>query len=271
MYDYGNYYYVTDSNTGSTGGFFAGLLAMGSVFWLISAAISVLIIISMWMIFKKNGKEGWIAIIPFYNMWTFFEICNIPGWMIFIPFANIVYMYIAYYRIAIKMGKSSGFGVLCIFFPFVCLPILAFSKTNVVNTTANNYQQPVNNQQQTMNQQAQQSTYQSPQQPVSDQEMQQTTEPAQNINQPAAELQQETINQNQSAQADTNATVIMPNLNATPDTVSAQQVPSQESISVELTGETNQVSDEGFKFCTNCGNKSASNMKFCDNCGKEFN
>ena len=77
MYDYSYYSYDYPSYSGSSGGILAALAGVGLAVWIVGMAISVLMIISMWMIFKKNGKAGWIAIIPFYNMWTFFEICDI--------------------------------------------------------------------------------------------------------------------------------------------------------------------------------------------------
>ena len=263
MYDYSYYSYDYPSYSGSSGGILAALAGVGLAVWIVGMAISVLMIISMWMIFKKNGKAGWIAIIPFYNMWTFFEICDIHGWMIFIPFANIIFMFIAYYRIAIKMGKSSGFGVLCIFFPEICLPILAFSKGGVVANQApvENYQPPVNNPQ--------------PVEPTVTPQVTPTASPTPEISQqpvteipsqPAPEVapvQDVVTPVEQTPEAGT--TVVIPTTSEPPVT---PQAPAPEAAVETLDEAASQ--NEGFKFCTNCGNKCASNMKFCDNCGKEF-
>ena len=107
----------------------AVLAGMGAVVWIISIIIGILTIVSMWKIFKKAGKNGWEAIIPIYNIIVLLEISKIPVWQIifyFIPFANIYIMFKQYIELAKKFGKSTGFGVLTVFFPIICLPILAF-------------------------------------------------------------------------------------------------------------------------------------------------
>ena len=87
--------------------------------------------IIMWKLFVRLGQKGWISLIPFYNNWVLFETQNIHGWLSLIPFVNIVYLYIVYYKIAISLGKSKAFAVCTIFFPYVCLPILALD--NMIN------------------------------------------------------------------------------------------------------------------------------------------
>ena len=107
-----------------------GILAgVSAAIWIISMIASVLMIISMWKIFKKAGKNGWEAIVPVYNIIVLLEISEIPVWQIvfyIIPFANIYIMFKQYIELSKKFGKSTGFGVLTAFFPIICLPILAF-------------------------------------------------------------------------------------------------------------------------------------------------
>ncbi len=113
--------------------------------WIISIAASVLIIVSMWKIFKKAGKKGWESIIPIYNMVVLLEICKIEVWQIvffIIPFANIYIFFRLYIELAKKFGKGVGFGVLNVFFPIITLPILAFGSAkyeddNNSNTESN--------------------------------------------------------------------------------------------------------------------------------------
>lgn len=131
-YDYG---YTTTVDSTEALGILAGV---GVVSWIISMAICVVMIIAMWKIFKKAGKNGWEAIVPVYNVIVMLEISNIPVWQIvfyFIPFANIYIMFKQYIELAKKFGKSSGFGVLTAFFPFVCLPILGFGSVSYEGTT----------------------------------------------------------------------------------------------------------------------------------------
>ena len=123
MYDYDLYDYSAGVSTTSSIGTFP--LIGGSL-------ASILIIVSLWKIFKKVGKPGWASIVPIYNMIVLLEITELPLWYIvlfFIPFANIYALFKIYIELAHKFGKSTGFGVATVFFSIVCLPILAFSKT----------------------------------------------------------------------------------------------------------------------------------------------
>ena len=102
------------------------------ILMIISLLLSILLIVSMWKIYKKAGKPGWAAIVPVYNIIVLLEIAELPLWYIvlfFIPFANIYALFKIYIELAHKFGKSTGFGVATVFFSIVCLPILAFSKT----------------------------------------------------------------------------------------------------------------------------------------------
>jgi hypothetical protein len=126
-----NYSYTTDAYNDAA---VAGLGAFWVVYMIICLALSVVMIISMWKIFTKAGKEGWISLIPFYNLWTLFEIGGQKGayiFFMFIPCAGpIIYLVFeikAYLEIAKRFGKDTAFGVLSIFFPYVTFPILAFS------------------------------------------------------------------------------------------------------------------------------------------------
>lgn len=134
-----NYTYTTTYNDAAA----AGFGAVWIVYAVISVALSVLMIISMWKIFVKAGREGWISLIPFYNLWTLFEIGGQKGayiFFMFIPCAGpIIYLVFeikAYLEIAKRFGKDTSFGVLSIFFPYVTFPILAFSDAKYSEGTA---------------------------------------------------------------------------------------------------------------------------------------
>lgn len=123
-----DYYYGGIGADAAIGGFLGGIMIFYSVFMLLSTAISIIMIIAQWKIFTKNNRPGWYSIIPLLNTWTLFEIVGIKGWWSLVPFANIVYMYIANYKLPLQMGKSNTLAILNIFFPFVVYPILAFAK-----------------------------------------------------------------------------------------------------------------------------------------------
>ena len=137
-----NYYdtYTTSSYNNAAA---AGFGAIGVVYIIICLAIAAVMVISMWKIFTKAGKEGWISLIPFYNLWTLFEIGGQKGAYIFFVFipcvGSIIYLVFeikAYLEIAKRFGKDTTFGILSIFFPFVTFPILAFSDAQYSEGTA---------------------------------------------------------------------------------------------------------------------------------------
>lgn len=137
MYDYT---YYGDYDSASLGGF----AALGGGFFFVGTILSILIIISMWKIFKKAGKQGWESIVPIYNVIVMLEISGLPMWYVvlyIIPFANIYAMFKTYIELAKKFGKGIGFGVLTVFVPIVGFPVLAFSKCNyegVINSSNGN-------------------------------------------------------------------------------------------------------------------------------------
>lgn len=108
------------------------------ILMIISLLLSILLIVSMWKIYKKAGKPGWAAIVPVYNIIVLLEIAELPLWYIalfLVPFANIYAMFKIYIELAHKFGKSTGFGVASVFFSAICFPILAFNK-NIVYKNA---------------------------------------------------------------------------------------------------------------------------------------
>lgn len=163
MYDYYDYYEYSTPVYSSP------------VTSIISLALGVLLIVSMWMIFKKAGKPGWAAIVPFYNIYVEYEITWGSGWrflMLLIPFYNIILAIQTQVKLAKAFGKGGGFAVGLIFLPYVFQPILAFSDAAYLGVPGKNgYQQPpqegyapnTGSYQQTNT--YQQPTYQQPQQP----------------------------------------------------------------------------------------------------------
>ena len=105
------------------------------VILLISLAVSVLMIAAMWRLFSKAGQPGWASIIPIYNGVVLLRIAGKPWWwllLMLIPFVNFVLMFIVYIDLAKSFGQSTGFGVLTVFFPYICLPILGFGSSRYV-------------------------------------------------------------------------------------------------------------------------------------------
>lgn len=107
------------------------IYAILPVIGIISSILGLFMIISTWRIFKKAGKHGWASIVPIYNFIVLIEVAGLPLWyfiLFLIPFVNIYAMFKIYIELAHKFGKGTGFGVATVFFPIICLPVLAFGK-----------------------------------------------------------------------------------------------------------------------------------------------
>lgn len=97
--------------------------------------ILILCIISyaaMWVLYKKGGKKGWEAIVPFYTDYVMCDMAYGNGWIFLIgliPVARIIFAWYTLYRFA-KLYKGCGTGMAlgCAFIPFIFLPILAWGK-----------------------------------------------------------------------------------------------------------------------------------------------
>ncbi len=106
-----------------------------SAFYIAGLVFVILVIASLWIVFKKAGKPGWAAIIPIYNLIVMLEIAHKPTWWvfgIFIPFVNIITSILVTYEFAKAFGKDVGFTIGLMVLPFIFYPILAFGKSTYV-------------------------------------------------------------------------------------------------------------------------------------------
>lgn len=97
---------------------------------IISLAILVLMIASLWKVFEKAGEPGWAAIVPIYNIIVMLKISGKPIWWIIlflIPVVNFIISILVAIGIARNFGKSDGFGVGLALLAIVFYPMLAFS------------------------------------------------------------------------------------------------------------------------------------------------
>ncbi|HEY5249334.1 MAG TPA: DUF5684 domain-containing protein [Dermatophilaceae bacterium] len=93
------------------------------------AALILLTLVSLWLVYKKAGHPGWAVLIPFYNLYTWIKVGDQSGWLMLlylIPFVNYITQFVVCLGVARKFGKHWSFGVGLFFLPFVFLPILAF-------------------------------------------------------------------------------------------------------------------------------------------------
>ena len=97
----------------------------------IGLIICVLGLVSMAKIFKKAGKTGWAALVPFYNLYVLFDIVWGKGLMFLltlIPLANLIVMIILWAKLAKAFGKRGGFAVGLVFLNLIFTCILGFGK-----------------------------------------------------------------------------------------------------------------------------------------------
>ncbi len=136
-----SYYAGTSYGVSTTSGLTGAIAAMGLFFWILSMALSILMIVSLWKIFKKAGKPGWASIVPIYNIYIMCEIAEKEWWYVLlscVPFANIYAMIVLYNGMAKRFGKSGGFVAGMILLPVVFFPMLAFGKdAAIVNNQPN--------------------------------------------------------------------------------------------------------------------------------------
>lgn len=106
---------------------------------IISLAVSALMIACLWIVFKKAGKPGWAAIVPFYNLYILFEITwgkGIKFLLLLIPIANIVFLIMTMVKMAKVFGYGGGFAVGLIFLPIIFYPLLAFGNSKYIGVAA---------------------------------------------------------------------------------------------------------------------------------------
>lgn len=134
MYDYGyTTYDMTNSidmaDSVAVGSAFGILAGMSLIMWVISLAIGIFSIITMWKVFAKAGKPGWASLIPIYNLVVLFQVSGMSPWYILlmcIPIANLVVAILLNVKLAEKFGKTGGFAVGLIFLNVIFMAILAF-------------------------------------------------------------------------------------------------------------------------------------------------
>ena len=169
---------------------------------IISLALCVFVLVCMWIVFRKAGKPGWAAIVPFYNLYVLFEITWGSGMrflLLLIPIYNIILSIQTQVRLAKAFGKSGGFAAGLIFLPYIFIPLLAFGKETYQGVPVkaapyqnNPYQQGGYSQQPQQFQYAappqQPQQYAAPQQPVPQQPQQYTAPQQPAPQQPETEI-----------------------------------------------------------------------------------
>lgn len=229
---------------------------------IISLVLCVFVLVCMWIVFRKAGKPGWAAIVPFYNLYVLFDITWGSGMrflLLLIPIYNIILGIQTQVRLARAFGKSGGFAAGLVFLPYIFIPLLAFGKETYQGVPVkaapyqnNPYQQGGYSQQPYQNpysQQPQQGPY--------------GAAPQQGYQQPQYNVPQQGYQQPQQPQYAVPPQ--QPQQYAAPQQPVPQQ-PQQYAAPQQPAPQQPEQTAAAPAFCPSCGVKS-NGEKFCQNCG----
>ena len=288
-YSYSDYGYASSAydSLGLFGNIVQGYLIFSIILVLIVLVVGIIQTIGFWKIFKKAGKGGWEAIVPYYGNWVLVQIAGLHWWWFLLFFAPIVTSFIGlswlgylanifasftcYYNLSKKFNKGVGFAICFTLFTPICACILGFSKKAVYNSNVavsinGLFGAPTNNND---------NNYQNGAQPMQQQPMNQPMQGIQPMNEtlvnptvtPVAPVMPEVqpvstvapmpepiqpINPQPMAQPVTPVEPVIPEVNI------SQQSPVMEQPSAQP------------KFCTKCGAQTLPGSKFCVKCGNQL-
>jgi hypothetical protein len=110
-------YYTTTTTTTTP----EASAAIGMICLVVFILFVIPSLIVMWKLYKKAGKPGWAAIVPFYNSFVMADIAKLGiGWAIAAIFVPFVSLYVLY-KFAQQYDRGLGFWPLVIFLPIVGL------------------------------------------------------------------------------------------------------------------------------------------------------
>lgn len=159
---------VTVTQHNELHGFFTYIVPL--VIMLLFVAATVMVLISLWKIFEKAGREGWKALVPIYNLSILYDILKMPAYLalfmvgaLWAPVSHaansgnnlvignelattsnysalgsvcslalMVLYVVTSFKLAKAFGKGIGFGFGILFLPFIFLPILAFGDAKFI-------------------------------------------------------------------------------------------------------------------------------------------
>lgn len=111
------------------------LSACFALYLCVCFALIVLCIVGNWKSFEKAGEHGWAAIVPFYSNYVLFKIAMGQGWLFLIcmiPVVGWIFALVGNYKFAKAYGKSTGFAIGNIFFPYIFTTIIGFDDSQYV-------------------------------------------------------------------------------------------------------------------------------------------
>lgn len=108
------------------------ILPLGMI--LIGLALSswVIYIGSLWLVYSKSGRGGWLIFIPIVNVLVMLRMAGHPTWhflLLLIPIVNVFVLIMMWINLGRAFGKGTLFGLGLIFFHWLFVVILAFGQS----------------------------------------------------------------------------------------------------------------------------------------------
>jgi Family of unknown function (DUF5684) len=98
----------------------------------IALSSGIIYIGSLWLVYAKAGRSGWLIFVPIINIYVLLRIAGRPGWhflLLFIPLVNLFVIIFMWIGLAKVFGKSTLFGLGLIFFNWIFVVALAFGQS----------------------------------------------------------------------------------------------------------------------------------------------
>jgi len=97
------------------------------MWYIIFGIVTVISLYGLWLLFKKAGKQGWEAIIPFYREYVMAQLTARPTWwviLLLVPIVNIFIFYGLYFDLLKSFGKRRFWETAAaVLVPFIVLPM----------------------------------------------------------------------------------------------------------------------------------------------------
>lgn len=97
------------------------------MWYIIFAVLTIISLYGLFLLFRKAGKQGWEAIVPFYREYVMAQLVGRPTWwivLLIIPIVNIFVFYGLYLDFIKSFGKRRFWeNAAAVLIPFIVLPI----------------------------------------------------------------------------------------------------------------------------------------------------
>lgn len=97
------------------------------MWYIIFGVLTIISLYGLWLLYKKAGKQGWEAIVPFYREYVMAQLVGRPTWWIvwlIVPIVNVFIFYGLYLDLIKSFGKQRFWeNAAAVLVPFIVLPM----------------------------------------------------------------------------------------------------------------------------------------------------